>query len=88
MLTTQDLKHEIMEELKCPVEFVKHLTRCGVFQKLKRAVLSGDKCDVQQIRKTMGEDYSDYCRNAGLNPDADNMNREPGYFIFWIRRKN
>ena len=82
MYTTKtELKKEVRNELKCPSEFIRHLTHFDVFGDLKEAILSDDRrteCDImQEIR----EGYYDYCRYAGIDYEQDNRKARIGFFI-------
>ena len=82
MYTTKtELKKEIRNELKCPAEFIQHLSHFDVFGDLKAALLSDDKDVARDIRKEIQDTYYDYCRSAGLEFGADNKKARIGFFI-------
>ena len=82
MYTTRtELKKEVRNELKCPSEFIRHLTRFDVFGDLKEAVVSDDRSTENDIMKEIRDAYLGYCRDTGLDFEQDNRKARIGFFI-------
>lgn len=80
--TITELKVEVRNDLKCPSEFIRHLSRFNVFGDLKESILSNDKVIEHDIMKEIRDGYNDYCTSAGLEFGADNQKARIGFFIF------
>lgn len=80
--TITELKKEVKNELECPAEYIRHLARFNVFGDLKKAVLSDDKGVQKDIMNDIRDGYSDFCRMAGLDFEADNRKARIGFFIY------
>ena len=82
MYTTRtEMKSMVRDELKCPAEYIRHLSRFDVFGDLKEAALSDDKQVVYDIMSDIRDGYIDYCRMAGIDCEADNRKARIGFFI-------
>ena len=83
MYTTKtELKNEVRNELKCPAEFSRHLSRFDVFGGLKAAALSDDNGFERNIMHDNQDAYFDYCSSAGLEFGSDNQKARVGFFIY------
>lgn len=82
MYTTKtELKSMVRDELKCPAEFIQHLSHFDVFGDLKAAAISDDRGVERDIMSEIKDDYFDYCRSTGLEFGADNRKARIGFFI-------
>jgi len=80
--TITELKAEVRNDLKCPSEYIRHLSRFNVFGDLKEAVLSDDKDIKRDIIDEIRTGYNDYCASAGLEFGADNRKARVGFFLY------
>lgn len=83
MITTiQELKKEVKNELKCPSEFIKHLSRFDTFSQLKESVVSDDRITENNLMNEIREAYFDYCDYTGIDRNQDNRKARIGFFIY------
>ena len=79
-VSLNDVKKYVKDELKCPTEFIRHLTGCKEFNEMKSAMISGDRDIVNELIEKIRTEYNEYCSFTKLDPSDDNTNVKPGYY--------
>lgn len=84
MATCDEIRSDIRDELLCPVEYLRHLTRFGVIRELK-AIINADEFDRDvrdQFMDEIRDGYAGYCDGTGLTYGDDNRKAHPHWFTY------
>lgn len=67
-----EVRKYIRQELKCPADFLDHLSRWGELERLRGPLADRDWTTVNDIMKDMKRTYKDYCDQHEIDWAADN----------------